>query len=356
MNLLVLRFSAMGDVALAQPVVKQILDLNPKVHITFVTKPQFEPFFAGLPRFTFYGADLKGEYTGVMGLFRLQQKLLSTGNYDYVIDLHDVVRTWILCFLCAIKGIPYKRIDKGRLAKKKLTRKSNKIFKPLKHTTQRYLETFSALGLSLADIQTPSIDWVESGRKSSLPKILEWPGLVNNKNPWIGVAPFAKHKQKQWPIEKMHMLIKQLTEQKRIPVFLFGGKEEADKLETIAGNNELIFNLAGKLSLKKEMELIKQLDLMMTMDSFNMHLASLLGVKTISIWGATHPNAGFGPLGDNKEFIIQIPNETLSCRPCSVFGNRVCWRGDFACMQKIEPEIVMQKVALILKNIEGNRH
>lgn len=350
MNLLVFRFSAMGDVALTQPVIKHVLSLNRKVHITLVTKPQFEPLFAGLPRFTFLGVDFKKEYKGLRGLLRLHKKLMASEKYDYIIDLHDVVRTWVLCFLCSLKGVPTRRIDKGRTAKKNLTRKTKKIFKPLKHTTQRYLEVFSALGLTLEDIKIPSLHLAANNPGGSLAKILSSPRFTHKKIHWVGIAPFAKHPQKQWPIEKMQVLIRQMTEQKKILVLLFGGHDEANQLKGLAGDNDYVHNLAGKLSLAEEMEVIRQLDLMITMDSFNMHLAGLLGVKVISIWGATHPHAGFGPLGENQKLLVQIPHEALSCRPCSVFGNRPCWRGDFACMQQIAPETVMQKVKAVLKS------
>lgn len=348
MNLLVFRFSAMGDVALTQPVIKHILSKNPDVHITLVTKEQFKPFFAGLPRFTFYGADFKESHKGLTGLLKLRKQLISMASYDHIVDLHDVVRTWVLCFLFSLKGIPYKRIDKGRGDKKKLTRKENKKFKPLKHTTQRYLEVFTKLGLTFGDLEIPSLEAPapSSDHWRKIPKLTHFPPKTNT---WIGVAPFAKHVQKQWPWEKMQDLIQQMTEQKKFVVLLFGGgREEIARLKTVAEGNSQVINLAGKLTLEEEIEVMARLDVMITMDSFNMHLAGLLGLRVVSIWGATHPYAGFGPSGENEKFLVQIPHETLPCRPCSVFGNRPCWRGDFACMQQIDPKMVMKKVEQIL--------
>lgn len=341
MNLLVFRFSAMGDVALVQPVIKHILAHNPTVHITLVTKPQFKPLFSGLPRFTFYSVDFKGANKGFTGLLKLQKQLLARSGYDYIVDLHDVIRTWILCFLFSLKGVPYKRVDKGRAEKKNLTRKTDKRFKRLSHTTQRYLEAFAELGLKLSgELKIPSLqlpsDGPEGWRKTLGPRHLP------KKTRWVGIAPFAKHPQKQWPVEKMQDFIQHLTTDKKYLALLFGGGEETAKLKTLAKGNDQVTVLAGRLDLIEEMAIMGQLDVMITMDSFNMHLAGLLGVKVISIWGATHPYAGFGPLGENEKFVVQIPAETLPCRPCSVFGNRPCWRGDFACMQQIGPEMVIQ--------------
>ncbi|MDN5214416.1 glycosyltransferase family 9 protein [Fulvivirgaceae bacterium BMA12] len=351
MNILVLRFSAMGDVALAQPVIKQILSQNANVEITLVTKPEFAPLFAGLPRFKFFGANFKSDFKGLSGLVKLQKQLLTDVPYDSVVDLHDVVRTWVLCFLLSIKGVPYKRIDKDRASRKKLTRKNNKVFKPIKHTSQKYLDVFRQLGLQTGDLSDlysgPSPMPLHPGNRGKA--LLDAGHFLPKDRPWVGLAPFSKHPQKEWPLEKIKILIKALTDEKKFRVLLFGGgKEEISRLKHLAGDNNDVLNLAGSLNLAEEMEVVRQLDLMITMDSFNMHLAGLLGVKIVSIWGATHPYAGFGPLGKNEKYLVQIPHQHLPCRPCSIFGNRPCWRGDFACMQQITPDMVMEKITLAL--------
>ena len=288
MNVLVFRFSAMGDVALTQPVLKHILFKNTNVEITLVTKPEFAPLFTGLPRFKFFGANFKRDYRGLLGLAKLQKQLLAEADYDFIVDLHDVVRTWVLCFLFSIKGIPHKRIDKDRVSRKKLTRKTNKEFKPIKHITQRYLEVFEQIGLQVGDpddLYMPQASLIPDpvGRWKELP---DSHLFLPKDRPWIGIAPFSKHPQKEWPMEKMRELIKQITEQQKYRILLFGGgREEVVRLKTLAENNDSVLNLAGALSLTEEMEVVHQLDLMITMDSFNMHLAGLLGTKVISIWG-----------------------------------------------------------------------
>ena len=105
------------------------------------------------------------------------------------------------------------------------------------------------------------------------------------------------------------------------------------------------FNVAGKISFKEELQLISQLTLMVSMDSANMHLASIYGVPVVSIWGATHPFAGFYGWRQDVNNIVQAD---LFCRPCSVFGNKPCYRGDHACMQMISTDMVKQKIAMNL--------
>lgn len=340
MNLLVFRFSAMGDVALAQPVIKNILENNPKVHITFVSNKNLKPLFLDLPNFTFIGVDLKADYNGFLGIIKLFNSLKKTGKYNHIIDLHSVLRTWGLCFLFSLIGISYKRIDKGRKEKKQLTVKHKKQFVPLKHTTERYADVFRKLGLKTSEIKAHSINLSAEVGKSLHPFLAE-KNLLPKNNQWIGIAPFSKHKQKEWGIEKVNKLIEMLSKNDAT-VFLFGGgKSEIERLENLAASYKNTIVVAGKLDFEKEMALIAQLDAMVTMDSFNMHLAGLLGIKVVSIWGATHHFSGFGPLGVNKEYVVEVPHKELACRPCSVFGNKPCHRGDHACMQQIKVENVL---------------
>jgi ADP-heptose:LPS heptosyltransferase len=99
--------------------------------------------------------------------------------------------------------------------------------------------------------------------------------------------------------------------------------------------------MAGKMSFKEELDVISGLDVMVSMDSANMHLASLYGVPVISIWGATHPFAGFYGWGQAIENAVQVD---LYCRPCSVFGNKRGVRDDLACLYSISPVAVYNQV------------
>ncbi len=100
--------------------------------------------------------------------------------------------------------------------------------------------------------------------------------------------------------------------------------------------------LSGKLNLTEELNTIAELELMISMDSANMHLASLMGTRCISIWGATHPYAGFLGFGQSEDDVVQVKD--LSCRPCSVFGDKECYRGDWACLEEFDIQKVVDRV------------
>ena len=343
MNLLVIRFSAMGDVALVQPALKAVLHAHPDLRITLLTRPAFVPLFAGMERVDCIGADVSRVYKGAHGLYRLYRHLKKTLQPDGVIDLHDVLRSWLLCAFFKKDGIPFYRIDKGRREKKALTRKRNKKFAPLKHSVDRYLAVFQAAGrpakllpaFGFAGASLPS-DWLQAK------------GLMAHTMPWIGIAPFARHNTKQWPLEKTAKVIAHFID-KGHRLFLFGGgSREIAAFQSLQQQFPAIIIVAGQLSLAQELGLIRKLDLMLTMDSANMHLAALSGTPVFSIWGPTHPYAGFAPLAGKRSLMVQIGHDQLGCRPCSVFGNVPCFRGDHACMQWIQPAQVIDKMEALL--------
>ena len=337
-NILVLRFSAIGDVALTLPVIRGLLMINPELHITLLTKPMFASFFRDIERLTIFPADFKNKYGGFRGLLKLYWQLSHSADYDYIIDLHGVIRSYVLSALFRINGKNVYRIDKGRTDKKDLI--SGRIFHPLKHTTERYLDVFRYL---------PVKTWIPydsyfSFNQVYLNRILE---LYKRKpgEKWIGVAPFARHQLKSWPLENMKSLMHMISQKAGVRYFIFGGgSKELNLIDQMIAEFPGSVNAVKELDFNRELDLMKNLDLMISMDSANMHMASFAGVKTVTIWGATHPYAGFGAYHTNNSLNIQISKEELDCRPCTVFGKGTCRRGDFACMHWLTPEKVYDEI------------
>lgn len=328
----------MGDVAMTVPVVKQLLRQYPMLSVTFVSDVKFRALFEGIPRLTFFGAELKGRHKGFKGLFNLFNELKKIENITAIADLHDVLRSKVVSFLFKTTGKKTGHIDKGRKEKRALTRKHNKQLVQLPSTFQRYADVFARLGFP--------IDLAMKGQRVKLALNETILTLLRNDKIKIGVAPFGKHKEKTYPVTEMEKVVAGLSV-KGYQLFLFGGNNEKPQLENWENKFPNIVNMAGKLSFKEELACISHLDLMISMDSANMHLASLYGVEAVSIWGATHPFAGFYGFGQNPFNAVQ---KELYCRPCSVFGNKLCYRGDWACMQIISPEEIINKVELVLSS------
>lgn len=337
-NILVIRLSSMGDVALTIPVLEALISQNDNLKVSVLTRAVFNPLFCKLP-VQLINPDLKATHKGLIGLYRLSKEIKQKASWEAVFDLHDVLRTKILRFLFKRMGIKVFAFDKGRAEKKKLTRKNNKVFKPLESTLERYAKAFRDYGLALSlDQAKPLTNSYKLSDRSR--QIL---GDQNKKK--FGIAPFAKHRQKMYPLEKMENIIKEIASSE-IDVYLFGGGEEEKKqAERIVAENDHVISVVGKFPLEEELALMEQMEVMLSMDSANMHLASLVGTKVFTIWGGTHINAGFSPfLQGSDEQIIQVPVEELPCRPCSVFGDKPCYRGDWACMNLIEEETVLSKL------------
>ena len=339
-HIMVLRFSAMGDVALLTPVIKSFVAAYPEHTITVVSRPKFSAFFFINENVKYFPADVDKTYAGIIGLIKLFIELRKQGP-DLIIDLHDHLRSQLICFLFRLWGFPVARFNKGREEKRQLTRKENKIRKELPHTVDRYINAFLKAGFDFGIVNPPYIE-VSSEAKGKLEDWLEKNELIKNES-WIGLAPFAAHKSKIWPVENYFKLIESLLFQTKSKFFLFGGGDDEiaffKKLKAQFPNNCII--VAGELTIVEELTLIKRLDKMLCVDSSNMHLAALVGTPSISIWGGTHPSTGFGPFGKGSNEIIQIGTGKLPCRPCSVYGKETCWRGDFACLNEISVERIL---------------
>ena len=160
----------------------------------------------------------------------------------------------------------------------------------------------------------------------------------------VGVAPFAQHKGKIWPLEKMEQLVSMLSE-RGYKVLLFGSADEAKVLEPWAGKYAGVESLAGRFGFEEELERIAALDVMVSMDSANMHFASCVGVPVVSIWGATHPCRGFYGWRQDPSWAVQ---REMDCRPCSKYGNKPCRKGDYPCLKGIEPMEVIDRIAEVL--------
>ena len=323
-TLLVMRFSALGDVAMTIPVIREFLEQNPDVEILYLSRRKFKPLFENIPNLSFYTADFEAEHKGLGGIFKLAKELKSY-DFDAIADLHNVLRTKILRQIIFSKK--KASLDKGRDERKALIRTENKIRKPIKPMPERYADVFRNLGFVLR-----LSNQLTENRKE--------------KENAIGIAPFAMYEGKMYPIEKMRSVALKIAEN-GIKVYLFGGKGEAAELETWEKLNPNIESVAGKFGLKEELELIQKLKLMVSMDSANMHLASVVGTLVISIWGNTHPFMGFLGYGQSMEDVIQ--DENMKERPTSVFGkeSKNAEKKDY--FKNILVETVLEKVQAVLK-------
>ena len=312
------------------PVIYVLAEQYPDLDIIMLSRKMAEPLFEQMPdNVHFFAADLEGRHKGLLGLCRLWRDA-HLNEVDYIADFHNVLRTFWLRTEGCLHGKKVAKIDKGRKGKKALTRQKNKVLVQQASSFERYTKVLKQLGFQIKPTFV-KLDYSNYCKQEKQPD-----------EKWIGIAPFAKHPAKVYPMEKMEEVIKALSQREKTSIFLFGGgEEEKRQIAELCAKYPNVKAVQSQHGLAGELALMGQLDVMLCMDSANMHLASLVGTRVVSIWGGTHPYAGF--LGWNQRPSDSVQIE-LPCRPCSVYGNMPCQRGDYACLHGITPEQIVEKI------------
>ena len=343
-HLLVIRFSALGDVAMTVPVVYALAQQYPDVRITVLSRNFARPLFDDLlPNINFMEADLKREYHGITGLNSLYRRLLAK-QFTAIADLHSVLRSSYLRMRFNLDHYKVAHIDKHRKDRRRITSSSNKQLIQLPTSFQNYADVFARLGYPV-NVQFRSIFSEDGGDMNLLPESLPRPTVGQ---PCIGIAPFAAHEGKIYPVRLMEQVVEQLVaKHPDTHSYLFGKGQREDETfpKWCAAHPQCVYVSQHLNNLRDELILMSHLQVMVSMDSANMHLASLVATPVVSVWGATHPFTGFMGWNQSPENAIQIP---LECRPCSIYGQKPCLRGDYACMRNIAPEQIVNRVELIL--------
>ena len=323
------------------PVLRSLANQYPELKLTVISRPFFQPFFNDIPNLHFFAFDEKKRHKGIVGLWRLFQDLKAF-NIDAFADLHNVLRSKVMRTLFALSGKKVAFVDKGRVEKKALTRAENKIFQPLTTMFERHQLVLESLGfpIDLSRAQFPE------KAKISQPELAT---IVSQSNRLIGIAPFAQYDSKVYPLDLMQKVINALASHKNSTIFLFGGgQKEKEQLDNLKSDKNNVVNMAGKVPFATELDLISNLDLMLSMDSGNGHIAAMLGIPVVTLWGATHPFAGFLPFNQTMDKALVSDRNQYPNLPTSVYGNKKV-AGYENAMRTILPEQVVARMEEVLK-------
>ena len=326
-HLLVMRNSAMGDVAMLPHALRALQAAYPDLRVTVATQAMFKPFFAGL-NVEFLVVDTKKAHHSLAGMWRLAAEARKLG-VDAVADVHDVLRSKAFRLSMRLHGIRVAHIHKGRAEKKQFIRRGGRSMEPLHHTVSRYCDVFRQLGFRLDD-----------------PAPVEWsprPNPMGEKQGiWIGFAPFSAQAGKTYPDDLARETVALLAARYDRIFIHSGGGREAEFAQEMERTYPNVTALWGRVRFAGEMDLLANLNCVVSMDSLVMHLAALVGTPTVSVWGATHPALGFLGWGTDQQLILQAD---MDCRPCSVFGAKACKYGDYRCLRAITPQMIAERVA-----------
>lgn len=338
-HILFIRFSALGDVAMLVPIVHALATQHPEVRVTVLSRPFAKPLFENIaPNVGFMGADLKTQYNGIRGLNKLYRRIVAK-KPTHIADCHGVLRTYYLRLRFNLGHFKVEHIDKHRKEKRALIATRKTSFNQLTTSFQNYADVVERLGFAI----TPDMRSIFGDMRGNL-RLL--PDIVSEKKThqqWVGIAPFATHKGKIYPLDKMEQVVRILSEKHpNMRIFLFHGRgEEAALMAQWEQRYKNVSSASALLGgIGKELILMSHLNVMLSMDSSNMHLASLVACPVVSVWGATHRYAGFLGWNQRVEDCIELD---LPCRPCSIYGNHPCLFKDYHCLN-ISPETIVEKV------------
>ncbi len=328
MKILVIRFSAIGDIVLTTPVLRVLKKQIPNAEVHFATKPEFETIVLNNP-------NVDRVHLLENGLIALI-KVLRKEKFDYVVDLHNNLRTSLIKLVLPAphRSFPKLNIQKWLMVNFKLNRL------PKYHIVDRYLSTLQDFGVipdeEGLEFYIPARDEVE----------LEWLPEPFRQG-FYTVVLGAKHQTKKLPEKKLIELCDRINK----PIVLLGGTDESDlgvrvekffkktataetesQLQNDLGKKAIVFNGCGKFNLNQSASLIKQSAAVFTHDTGLMHIAAAFQKKIFSIWGNTIPEFGMYPY---KTSFVIFENKKISCRPCSKIGFKKCPKGHFKCMNDI---------------------
>lgn len=328
LKVLVLRFSSIGDIVLTTPVVRALKVELEGAEVHYCTKEKFRTIIEHNP-YIDKVITLKDKISDLISQLKKE-------NYDYIVDLHNNLRTRIIKTFLGKKSSSFDKLNYEKWLMVKF--KVNKL--PNIHIVERYLDTIKPLGIKGdalgLDYFIPHEDHIKKN---------ELPAPFNDG--YVAYAIGGQHETKILPVKRMIELCDKINK----PIILLGGPEDFEKGKTILkffektvhsaeyeesllqlNKKTVIFNACGKYTLNQSASVIKQADYVFTHDTGMMHVAAALKKEIFSIWGNTIP--GFGMYPYRTKFTI-FENNKLSCRPCSKLGYPKCPLGHFRCMNDL---------------------
>jgi ADP-heptose:LPS heptosyltransferase len=333
---LILRFSSIGDIILTSPVIRCIKQQVKDAEVHYATKRSFSAVIEHNPyidkRF-FLDEDMETDNQGLSEFISDIKK----EKYDFIIDLHHNLRTYIIKRKLGVKSFSFNKInfEKWLMVNFKINRL------PKRHIVDRYMETVRTFGVTN---DGNGLDYfISTEDEKALEKI---PGTF--RNGYIGFAIGARHVTKKLPVKKIISICSKINQ----PIILLGGKEDFDAGEIIVRESKIlnfeshVVNACGKFSLNESAALVKHASKIITHDTGLMHIAAAYKKEIISVWGNTIPEFGMSPYYGNGQ-IRNLKSEirNLSCRPCTKLGFEKCPKGHFKCMKEIDENEIVEKLS-----------
>ena len=323
MRVLLVRFSALGDIVLTTGPLEKLKQQNPEMEVDFLTSEAGTEILLGnrieLNQYFIFNKELK--------FLELMKFYKNLPKYDVIIDWQGNLKSQLLRLFSTARFFTIRKQSRQRRAfvkKRKFREKLNK------HIVEKYYEVLKkAFGLK---DQCP---------EALRPKLFS-PKIVFNKedhlSDFIAIHPYASQKNKMWPyintfIEKLH--------QRNLPVVIIGKTDNPTEFT----QSEKTLNLTNKTNFREMLAIIKKAKALVSTDSGPMHLGVGLKTPTLALFGPTTKEFGFAPLFENAR-VLEVEN--LKCRPCHIHGGNFCPEKHFKCMKDLSVSRVLEELDKIL--------
>ena len=335
-KILIIRFSSIGDIVLASPLVRVLRKTYPNAQIDFLVKKEYAELVQFNPHLTSIIVLTSSEKEELKAF----RDSIRASRYDLIIDLHNSLRSRYLRWFSGARYI--RVVDKRVVARFLLVNFKWNFYRGVLSVPDRYLETVKHIGVrddgKGLEIFIPEETTMAVGAIRSKYKLEHF-------DTTLGIAPMAKHSTKRWLPERFVEFGVRSAEDHRTKILIFGSREESDACGDIAQminaevGSSVAESLAGRLSLLETAAALDYCDLVVSNDTGIMHLAAARKKNVVAIFGSTVREFGFYPYGTES---IVVEREGLSCRPCSHIGREECPKGHFRCMKDILVDDVIQ--------------
>ncbi len=330
MKILIIRFSSLGDIVLVSPVTRALAEWFPDAETSVAVKLMYEPIARLLP-----GVDTIIPFRSDQG-FAAYIKTIRQREFDLVIDLHANPRSRMLSkFSGAGRVIRYRKRHLARMGM--VYRTGSSI--ATRHTVDLYLDTLKSLDIEGRD-RLPSLT-VHPEAHATISERLRADGIPIGQ-PILGIAPGASSAVKRWPAEYFADLADRCRREYTTAILLIGSRNDQLTAATIATAMDAPpLDWTGTIDLSLLPAVFSHCHTVISNDSGPMHVASAAGTPVTGLFGPTHPKLGFSPTGSDDSALTL----NLGCSPCSMHGNKACWKKTNACLNDLSVDYVFQEVS-----------
>lgn len=340
-DILVVRFSAIGDILLTTPLLRAIRTRHPGARIAYLTKQQYVPLLSENPNVNEVLGIAEGD-----GLRAIAAAIRSV-RYSHLLDLHGNLRS--LGLRAMVRG-HWRSYSKRRFERQVLITAKRDIYGDVVPMAERYFEAAAGLDLDI-DGQPPEFFLSAEAEDGAAVRLGEL-GLGEGRA-LVAMAPGAAHATKRWPIEGWARLSRRLLAT-GAEIVVLGGPGDVELAKEIVtqvrakitgGEERRIASAAGALSLQETGAVIRRSAALISGDTGVMHMATGVGTPVVALFGPTVRQFGFFPYQAPRSCVIELP---LECRPCSAHGGPRCPLGHHRCLRGIAPENVFEALCAVL--------